>query len=145
MSARVIAEGLVQDVRYAARTLRKTPAFSLTAIVTLAIGLGAAAAIFSMVNGVLLQRLPIRNGDRLMHLRQPSLRASDEGVSALEVAELRRDANSFIASHTRATQDVKDAITRVRRPKQRKAGVKGRDRASSREWPLEIGTSHPSR
>src|SRR5689334_5777353 len=95
MSARVIAEGFVQDIRYAARTLRRAPGFAITAIVTLAIGLGAAAAIFSMVNGALLQRLPMMNGDRLVHLRQPSLRAKDEGVSALEVADLRRDARSF--------------------------------------------------
>ena len=95
MSARVIAEGIVHDVRYAARTLRKAPGFTLTAIVTLAIGIGAAAAIFSMVNGVLLQRLPMVNGDRLVHLRQPSIHAKDEGVSALEVADLRRAARSF--------------------------------------------------
>src|SRR5262249_23638029 len=95
MRTQMFAEGFLQDARYAVRTLRKSPGFALTTIVTLAIGLGAAAAIFSMVNGALLQRLPMTNGDRLMHLRQPSLRASDEGVSALEVADLRRDASSF--------------------------------------------------
>lgn len=94
MNARVFVEGFLQDVRYAARTLRKSPGFALTTTFTLAIGLGAAAAIFSMVNGALLQRLPMTNGDRLVHLRQPSLRASDEGVSALEVADLRA-AKSF--------------------------------------------------
>jgi putative ABC transport system permease protein len=95
MSARTTVESLLQDARYAARTLRRAPAFAMTAIVTLAIGLGAATGIFSMVNGVLLQRLPMANGDRLVHLRQPSLRASDEGVSALEVADLRRGATVF--------------------------------------------------
>jgi predicted permease len=95
MSARTIAEGLVQDARYAARTLRRSPAFALTAIITLAIGLGAATGIFSMVNGVLLQRLPMANGDRLVHLRQPSLRSSDEGVSAVEVADLRAGTTAF--------------------------------------------------
>jgi putative ABC transport system permease protein len=95
MSPRAIAENLLQDARYAARTLRKAPGFALTAIVTLAIGLGAATGIFTMVNGVLLQSLPMANGDRLVHLRQPSLRTSDEGVSALEVADLRRGATVF--------------------------------------------------
>ena len=95
MSARIIAEGLLQDARYAARSLRNAPGFTLSAIVTLAIGLGAATGIFSMVNGVLLQRLPMANGDRLVHLRQPSLRTADDGVSALEVADLRSGATMF--------------------------------------------------
>ena len=90
-------DNLIQDVRYTARTLAKSAAISLTAIVTLAIGIGAATAIFSMVNGVLVQRLPMANGDRLVHLRQPSTRSSDEGLSALEVTDLRRDTHVFSA------------------------------------------------
>jgi len=88
---------LIQDARYTVRTLAKSSAFALTAIVTLAIGIGAATAIFSMVNGVLVQRLPMANGDRLVHFRQPSTRSSDEGLSALEVADLRRDTHTFSA------------------------------------------------
>src|SRR5262250_3043103 len=88
---------LIQDLRYTARTLAKSYAFSLTAIVTLAIGIGAATAIFSMVNGVLVQRLPMANGDRLVHFRQPSARSPDEGLSALEVTDLRRDTHAFSA------------------------------------------------
>lgn len=76
-------DSLIQDVRYTARTLAKSAGFSLTAILTLAIGIGAATAIFSMVNRVLVQRLPMANGDRLVHLRQPSTRSTDEGRSAL--------------------------------------------------------------
>src|SRR5215471_720267 len=88
---------LIQDARYTARTLVKSSAYSLTAIVTLAIGIGAATAIFSMVNGVLVQRLPMANGDRLVHFRQPSARSRDEGLSALEVTDLRRDTHAFSA------------------------------------------------
>jgi predicted permease len=90
-------DNLIQDARYTARTLAKSTAFSLTAIVTLAIGIGAATAISSMVNGVLVQRLPMANGDRLVHFRQPSTRSSDEGLSALEVSDLRRDTHAFSA------------------------------------------------
>ena len=54
-----------RDVAFAARTLRKNPAFALTAIVTLALGIGATTAIFSVVNAVLLRSLPYENPDRL--------------------------------------------------------------------------------
>jgi predicted permease len=84
-------ETIVQDMRYAVRTLRKAPAFTLAAVLTLAIGIGASTAIFSMVNGVLLHRLPIGSGNRLVHLIQPTAQTNNAGYSMIEVKDLNRE------------------------------------------------------
>ena len=58
-----------QDVVYALRMLRRAPVFTLVAVSTLALGIGANSAIFSVVNGVVLQSLPYRNAERLYRVR----------------------------------------------------------------------------
>jgi len=60
---------LRQDLGYAVRMMRRTPAFTAAALVTLALGIGANSAIFSVVHGVLLQSLPFRDAERLHHLQ----------------------------------------------------------------------------
>jgi putative ABC transport system permease protein len=63
-------EGVWRDFLYAVRQLRKNPGYALTAILTLALGIGATAAVFSLVNAVLLRPLPFPESDRLMWLSQ---------------------------------------------------------------------------
>src|SRR5213078_2811945 len=61
---------LISDLRYAVRSLSRTRGFALAVILTLALGIGANTAIFSVVRGVLLKPLPHKAGDRLLYLRQ---------------------------------------------------------------------------
>ena len=60
----------LQDLRFALRSLAKVPGFTFAVIATLALGIGANTAIYSVVRGALLRPLPNRDGERLVYLRQ---------------------------------------------------------------------------
>lgn len=85
------------DLRQAVRSLRLSPMFALLAIATIALGVAANTAIFSMVEGVLLRRLPYTNGERMIHIREASTLRPDVRFSVPEIKDLRAQSKVFDA------------------------------------------------
>ena len=85
----------MKDVRHALRQLRKSPGFTAVAVLTLALGIGANTAIFSVVNAVLLRPLPYPEPDRLIVFHQTHTNASNLWVSFPDYLDYRRDNTVF--------------------------------------------------
>src|SRR5437870_10287549 len=88
-------ENTIQDLRFALRGLSKSPGFALAAIGTLALGIGANTAIFSVVSGVLLRPLPFADPDRLVQLNSTFPPSGIGPVGLPDLEEWRQHNSSF--------------------------------------------------
>jgi len=90
-----VMEELVQDVRYGLRMLRKSPGFTAVALLTLALGIGANTAIFSVVYGILLRPLPYQDPSRLIVLNESTPRVGLVSVSYPDFQDWRVQSHAF--------------------------------------------------
>ena len=113
-----VLESVVQDVKYGMRGLRNAPVFTTVAMLTLALGIGSTAAIFSIVNAVMLRPLPYKDSARIVNLWtvSPMFPEFQMGQSAPNLADIRARTKSF--ETIAAYQPTKLALTGSGEPEQ---------------------------
>ncbi|HEY3769481.1 MAG TPA: ABC transporter permease [Candidatus Angelobacter sp.] len=114
----ILLEQIWQDVRYGFRMLRKSPGFASLAVITLALGIGANTAMFSVIDGVLLQKPPFANPSRVMVVYQKMPNGNNNVFSTPDFLDWKRQegpvaqmAAILSDSHTLGTQDGVEQIT----------------------------------
>src|SRR5215204_211860 len=161
-------EGTSRDVRYAGRMMRKHPLFSLAIVLTVALGIGANATIFGVINAVLLEPLPYKNSDRLVRLWESNLgqnqpespisvpnyqdwqrqQSAFDEVAALEMAtynitglgEPQRVASARITANLVPMLGVVPALGRSFLPEEEKAGHNRVALLSNGLWQRQFGS-----
>jgi predicted permease len=113
--------GLGQDLRCALRQLRKSPGFAATAVFTLALGIGANTAIFSVVNGVLLNPLPYPQPGQLVALYRQTPQFAEASISYPDFLDWQRENRSFSALAAYRSEDFN--LTNMGEPERLKAGM----------------------
>jgi len=101
-------DALLRNVRYALRTLGRTPGFTAAVVLTLALGIGANTAVFSAINAVLLQPLPFPDGDRLMRLSQRQERSAETKIAPIRLEDWNRLNSTFEAITGYFMEDVSE-------------------------------------
>src|SRR5262249_22719740 len=132
---------LIQDLRYGARMLFKKPGFTLIAVITLALGIGANTAIFSAVNTVLLRPLPYAEPERLVfaHNTAPGFGIQKLGLFQAEFLRLREQARTLegVALYTSTTF----TLTGAGEPERIASGTASGDLFTTLGVPLALGRS----
>src|SRR3982074_89982 len=116
-------EFFLQDLTVALRSLTRAKGLAITVVLTLALGIGANAAIFSVVRGVLLRPLVNRDENRLIYIRQsaPGIRAENTTFSVPEIQDLRSSVKSLTAFGDFST--IGFTMVGLGEPRQIRAGV----------------------
>jgi hypothetical protein len=102
---------MLTDLKYAVRMLLKAPVFAVIAIVTLALGIGANSAIFSVVNAVLLRPLPFTKPDQLVYIEGMDLRDGSKGGSVSPPDFLDYREQNHVFERLAAVQSISFTVT----------------------------------
>ena len=109
-------ETLIKDIRYGIRSLAKRPGFTVIAVITLALGIGASTAIFSVVDGVLLRSLPYPQPEEIVQLREVNERGAQVPFTEPNFADIRARSKTLegVAQYAGALTIVTGASEPVR-------------------------------